>query len=186
MFDFIKCMDDVFGAEGGVSDNPNDLGGHTAYGMTQHTYNQSRINRHLPIQDVTLATRVELIQIYREEFWIKSGCDKLLNINKDRLALLHFHVTVQRGPFNAVCMLQTTLNVNPPTGFFGNITLNLVSLALEDSLIYLYLSKMKAHYLEQIVKVPSQSVFKKGWLNRLNKIATTINSSWHIDINAEN
>lgn len=185
MFDFTTCMNDVFGVEGGVSDRKDDLGGHTAYGMTQKTYNQSRIARYLPIQDVVLATRVELIQIYREDFWNKSCCDKLVSINKDRLALLHFHVAVQRSPFNAICMLQTILNINPPTGFFGTITLNLVTLALEDSLIYMYLEAMKQHYLDEIKKIPLQKANLHGWMNRLNHIAQMTGSSWHTDINAE-
>jgi len=185
MFDFARCMDDVFGVEGGISDRKNDLGGHTAFGMTQHTYDRLRVQRNLPKQDVVLATRVELMQLYKEEFWVKAGCDKLISVNKDRIALLQFHISVQRSPDDAVRMLQKLLNIDPQTGFFGNITLNAVSLVLEDSLIYNYLSAMKQHYLDEIKKIPSQIANKHGWMNRLNHIAIMTGSSWHTDINAE-
>ena len=63
--------------EGGWSDHPADPGGRTMYGITEAVYHAWLKRRGLPERSVRLITREEALKIYREEYWLKAGCDKL-------------------------------------------------------------------------------------------------------------
>jgi lysozyme family protein len=65
---FEKSIDLLFKLEGYESDDPNDLGGFTRYGISQ---------RYHPTVNVPKLTKEGAIQIYLDEYWLKAGCDEL-------------------------------------------------------------------------------------------------------------
>ncbi len=162
------------------SDIQGDYGGATKFGITQKTYDLDHQDRHIPLEFVANLIQEEASDIYFRKYWLSAGCDKILDINKDKLALVHFNMAIERGPVLAIDMLQIILGIPGFTGAFGPKTLALVTAGDEISLVYNYLDYMKKHFLEEIQK-PNQKQFAHAWFTRLNLLAKEINSSWHYD-----
>jgi len=66
--DFDKSINLLFEIEGYISDDKNDLGGFTKYGISQ---------KYHPNVNVPKLTKEQAIQIYLDEYWIPAGCDEL-------------------------------------------------------------------------------------------------------------
>ena len=67
--DFDTAFDFVIEWEGGLVNDPNDPGGLTKYGISQRAYPQ------LDIENLTI---YDVKKIYYKDYWLKSGCDKLV------------------------------------------------------------------------------------------------------------
>ena len=65
---FKKALEFVLRWEGGYSNDPNDPGGETKYGISKRSY---------PELDISKLTLKQVKEIYYENYWLKSGCDKL-------------------------------------------------------------------------------------------------------------
>ena len=65
--DFDKAIKFVLKWEGGLSEDPNDPGGVTKYGISQKAY---------PYLDVRNLTLKKAKQFYYDNYWLKAGCDK--------------------------------------------------------------------------------------------------------------
>ena len=63
---FNKAFAMVIGLEGGYSNDPNDPGGETKYGISK---------RYNPDVDVASLTLEQAKKIYLERYWIPAGCD---------------------------------------------------------------------------------------------------------------
>jgi lysozyme family protein len=162
--------------------DPDDPGGATRYGIIQTRYDEYRDLKHLSRQSVELVSLNEVSGIYFAGFWILAGCNSMFLNNKDKLALVQFNNAVERGPGNAVTMLQNIFKISPPTGFFGHQSMEAVSICHETSVIFLLLNAMRDHFNDRIKQKPSQQKFLGGWSHRLNALAKLAESSWEYDI----
>jgi lysozyme family protein len=63
-----KALEFTLKWEGGYSDNPNDPGGETKFGISKRAH---------PDIDIKNLTLDEAREIYRAEYWEASGCDSL-------------------------------------------------------------------------------------------------------------
>ena len=68
MNEFDKALKFVLKWEGGYSNDPNDPGGETKYGISKRSY---------PHEDIKNMTLERAKKIYYENYWLKVGCDKL-------------------------------------------------------------------------------------------------------------
>lgn len=66
--DFEKALKFVLKWEGGYVNDPKDPGGETNYGISKKSY---------PNEDIKNMTLERAKKIYYENYWLKSGCDKL-------------------------------------------------------------------------------------------------------------
>ena len=66
--DFEKAIKFVLKWEGGYSNDPNDPGGETKYGISKRSY---------PELDISKLTLKQAKEIYYQNYWLKSGCDEL-------------------------------------------------------------------------------------------------------------
>lgn len=82
--DFEDAVSFVLSREGGLIDDPNDPGGLTKYGICQRSY---------PKLDIKNLTIEDARKIYYEDYWLKSGCDKL----KPPFDLIVFDTSVHCG-----------------------------------------------------------------------------------------
>ena len=80
-------------AEGGYVDNPDDDGGATDHGVTQHVYDFYRAAKGLPVQSVAQITDAEVHDIYQTKYWIAGHCGEL----GDALGVCHFDWCVNHG-----------------------------------------------------------------------------------------
>ena|SRR5271157_553802 len=74
---FLIALSFTLQYEGGYSNNPDDPGGPTNFGITQHVYNTYRIQKNLPIQPVKNINADEMHEIYQINYWNASNCQNL-------------------------------------------------------------------------------------------------------------
>lgn len=82
---FDRAFQIVIGIEGGLSNDPNDPGGLTRYGISQKAY------PHLDILNLTLD---QARDIYLRDYWLAAGCD---HINDEAMSILVFDCAVNQG-----------------------------------------------------------------------------------------
>ena len=68
MNDFDKAVKFTLKWEGGYSNDPNDPGGETKYGISKRSY---------PELDISKLTLKQAKEIYYQNYWLKAGCDGL-------------------------------------------------------------------------------------------------------------
>jgi len=131
---FPQSVQFVLAREGGYNDIPEDRGGATNFGISQKSY---------PNEDIRGMTRQRAEAIYRADYWLKGGCDKLAW----PLCLVHFDACVNAGIGNARRFLSRS-----------------------NGRWEMYLELRRSHYERLIAKDPKQEKFRKGWMNRLKHI----------------
>lgn len=149
--DFKKAMEFVLKSEGGYSNRKEDRGGATNFGITQGTYNDYNKKHGLPTKDVKNITKDEALRIYYNDFWKKTGADK---IKDKRLGLAYFDAAINHGPAYAKKFYNAS----------GG-----------DVKKYIQLRKDKYKNLR---KDPSQQIFSGGWTDRINNLEKRINEEF--------
>ena len=137
---FNKALGFVLKWEGGFVDNPDDLGGRTNKGITQSTYNAYLRNKGLANKDVKLISDNEVKDIYYNNYWLKTGCDRMT----DKFAVACFDTSVNMGVSRVDEFLKAAEWV---------------------SIDKFLLARAKKY--NEFAKVASQRQFPHGWLNRL-------------------
>ena len=151
--------------EGGYVNHPADPGGATNKGITQRVYDDWRVRQGQAARDVKLLEETELQAIYESGYWIPPRCDLLT----DPLDLVHFDTAVNSGPKRAVRFLQKAVGCNVD-GDFGQGTKDAVAACDRAAAVTAYCDAREAFYRDIVARKPSQAVFLKGWLNRLNAL----------------
>ena len=150
--------------EGGYSNHPLDRGGETNRGITQPVYAAWRGKNRLPRRSVGFITDSEVRSIYEQEYWETARCGLL----PERLAVVHFDTAVNSGTGRATKFLQQALGV-PVTKRFDPLTVQAVKMCDPQQTLTKYLD-LKESFYRALGARPSQKVFLKGWLNRLNAL----------------
>lgn len=104
MISIDEAINKLIGIEGEYTNNPNDSGGETIWGITLATarkYAYTGSMRSMP--------RTEAARIYKEKFIIEPKIDTIWAID-DRIAYEVFDTGVNCGPQKACMYLQTALN----------------------------------------------------------------------------
>lgn len=158
MADFEKALKKVLRWEGKLVDDANDLGGRTAYGITQRTYNQYYTG------DVWDITEEQIRYIYRRGYWDKIQGDF---IGSQSVAEIVFDMAVNSGVKTAVIKLQMLLELKPD-GIFGPLTLKAVNRKNPKMLFMEYHDVRRAYYRIIVENRPTNKKYLQGWLNRLD------------------
>ena len=175
-----KLIDDLIKVEGGYTNNPNDRGGETNYGITVAEARANGYGGSMRSMPRSFAEGV-----YRAKYWTRPGFDKVFQ-RSEALAAELFDTGVNMGPKMASTFLQRSLNTLNrggkdygdihPDGDIGPMTLyaldqlirvrglknsELVLLRMVDGL-------QLARYVDIAEANPSQEAFEWGWvLNRI-------------------
>lgn len=100
-----KLIDDIIKVEGGYSNDPDDLGGETIYGITAVT---ARANGyHGSMRDMPVATAR---QIYKNRYWLEPHFDLIATLSPDAAAELA-DTGVNCGVDFAKPLIQEALNL---------------------------------------------------------------------------
>ena len=168
---FEMALNLILQHEGGYSDNPVDRGGPTKQGVTQKVYDTWRMTSGKPVRSVREIDGSEVAAIYLQNYWRPAKCDLL----PDDLALVHFDSAVNHGVKRAIKFLQLATGASPD-GVFGPATQAALATTMEKLseriVIGLYLAEREDFYDDIVARDPSQSVFLKGWKNRIAKLRT--------------
>lgn len=95
----------VLAVEGGYTNNPNDPGGPTNFGVTEAT---ARANGYMG--DMAAMTQADAVGIYRAVYWEKSGFSAIYNVSPPIAAKL-LNAGVNVGVAIESLFLQRALNV---------------------------------------------------------------------------
>ncbi|MEH2033236.1 MAG: glycosyl hydrolase 108 family protein, partial [Nostoc sp.] len=150
--DFSKALSFTLKWEGGYANNPSDHGGPTNKGITQNTYTSYRSSQGLGFKDVVSISDGEVSEIYRQNYWLATGCDKL----SGKLAMCHFDASVNHG---------------------GGTSQNFLSIAQQGGGSDIdqarrYCNEREKYYYK--IAIGDQTQFLNGWLNRLNSLRSDL------------
>lgn len=152
--------------EGGFCNHPNDKGGPTNRGVTLATYKEYCHEMGKP--DPTIETLrnlgfSEYCNILRWHSWDTWQADK---INSQQVAEILVDWVYNSGAWG-VKKPQTFLGLKPD-GLVGPKTLKAVN-DYDPRLLFTHIKSMRKEFYLNIVKAnPSQKVFLKGWMNRVD------------------
>lgn len=152
--EFNEAFHKLLGHEGGYSNNPNDSGGETMWGVTQ---NVARANGYLgSMKDLPVEVAK---QIYKQKYWDAVKAQEL----PQKLRYGVFDAAVNSGTTQAVKWLQQALGVLPD-GAVGTATLAAANLRTDQSDV---LMKMLGHRLQFMTDLRNWNTFGKGWARRI-------------------
>ena len=138
----------VIGNEGGYSNDPNDPGGETKFGISKRAY---------PGLDIANLTLERARGIYRHDYWDKVSGDLL----PYRVALQVFDFAVNGGTDAAIRTLQKTLGVDVD-GQLGPVTLK--AAAADPGRVAVLFCAQRLRFYTSTKLFP---VFGRGWVNRV-------------------
>jgi lysozyme family protein len=141
--------------EGGdtITDDPEDRGGLTRYGISQKSY---------PELDISILTERQAKAIYKEDYWDMVKGDR---IEAQEVAGAIFDFSVNVGPLRAIKLAQKAVDVDSD-GIIGPVTIaRFNEISIELFLFGYTIEKIK-FYRDIVKRRPSQKKFFMGWLNR--------------------
>lgn len=168
MNDLDEALGFLLDEEGGWSNNKNDRGGATMYGVTQGTYNAWRKRKSRAPAQVKNITQDEARELYREEYWNAAGCDKL----PWPISYLVFDGAVNSGPSRSVRWLQAALGL-PQDGSVGPKTILAAQAVVDqgDGKKILAIVDQRVAFLARLVQASSsQATFLLGWWRRTLRV----------------
>jgi len=125
------------------------MGKETNFGITKRFYPELDIDK-LKIERAK--------EIYYNDYWLNSKCDKLPN----EIRLMHFDTAVNMGVARANKFLQKIIGVKED-GIIGNVTLKYAHKANLKN----YTRERLVYYVKIILNKPSQLKYINGWFNRV-------------------
>jgi len=163
---FKPAYDITHANEGAIADDPNDLGGFTAYGISRKNWPRwegwaliDKGDRY----DTSEELRKMVWSFYKTNFWDKFKGDLIHN---QSIANLIYDQFVNSG-FRAIEQLQTVLGVKSD-GIVGPQTIAALNAGCQQQIFDQYKLLREKFYRDRVKNSPSQSKFLKGWLNRLS------------------
>lgn len=158
---FIKIVDYLIDEiEGGHTNDPNDRGGETKYGISKAAY---------PRLDIRALNRDQAVAIYWRDYWLAAGCEEL----PPPLGMALFDGAVNLGIPRASKFIQEAVGV-APDGRVGQATIRAARDADVWEALVEYFSLRAAYYHSLAASSRSQAKFIKGWLRRTFKVAAWI------------
>lgn len=145
---FDQAFTGVIGVEGGYSNDPNDPGGETKYGISKRAY---------PDENIPNMTLERAKMLYKRDYWDAAKCD----LTPYPLDVLVFDAAVNQGVEPAIKMLQKVLNV-AQDGVFGADTQRKVKDAGKECCA-LYMAERALRY----TGTRNFDRFGRGWFKRL-------------------
>ena len=162
---FIFSLNYVLNNEGGYSDNPNDSGGATNYGITLAEAKRFGIETKDALKNISMDM---VTQIYRKDYWFMDG------IVNNQVASKYFDMVVNMGKHQATLLLQracTSLQGKlVEDGIYGPNTEKVVNCIDHDLLLPALVDQCVTFYKGLVDAKPKNGVFLKGWLTRARRI----------------
>lgn len=152
--------------EGGFSNNPADPGGATNHGVTLNTYTIycAKKGKEKPtVQDLKNLTEPIWLDIVKSMYWDMWQADK---INNQSIAEILVDWYYNSGSWG-IRIPQRLLGLKED-GIVGNITLSKINTYNQLDLFNMIYDARKIFYINIVKNNPRESIFLKGWMNRLS------------------
>ncbi len=169
---FDELIGHVLNVEGGFVDHPNDVGGATNKGITLNTFKlgaKEYLGIEPTLENLKNLTIKQAKTLYRKMYWEPIDGSQ---IKDKQVAHIMFDMAVNSGVKTTVKYMQKTLNQIGNSldvdGMMGPKTLNAINNANSEKLFNDFKKVRINLYKSIIAKDPTQKVFEKGWMNRIN------------------
>jgi lysozyme family protein len=147
---FDVVFDRVIGIESGYSNNPNDPGGETKYGISKRSY---------PNLDIKNLTREQAKEIYLHDFWNYLEMDSL----PQSVVYQLFDFAINSGISTSIRYFQRALGV-ADDGHFGPIS-RMASRKTNECDMILNLNAERLDFMTRLSNWPNAG---KGWARRIS------------------
>ena len=160
----------ILSFEGGFSNHPLDKGGATNKGVTIATWKQVGYDKDgdgdIDVDDLRLLTDTDVVErVMRPHYWNRWKADQIKSQSIANLVVDWVWASGKHGITN----VQRVLGVKQD-GIVGPKTLAALNNSDQRALFDRILNERIAFIDRIITQTPSQAVFRKGWLRRLNAI----------------
>ena len=150
---FDTAFERLIGHEGGYVDHPNDPGGATRYGVTEHVARAYGYTGHMKEFPLDLAKK-----IYRTTYWDAVRAEDCpADVRFDL-----FDAAVNSGPAQAVKWIQRAVGV-ADDGKIGPKTLLALKMADGPATA----ARFNGHRLAFLASLPTWATFGRGWARRI-------------------
>jgi lysozyme family protein len=146
---FDEAFDLLIGHEGGYVNHPSDPGGETRFGISKRAY---------PALNIKALSLHQAKAIYRRDYWIAAGCDRV----QGPLRFDLFDMAVNSGVTQAIRTLQRAVDVEED-GLIGPATLS----ALSRSDAKTVQARFNGARLEMMTDLATWPTFGRGWAKRI-------------------
>ena len=162
---FKKFLDYIFEVEGGFTDDENDRGGKTNWGITEEEAREFGYTG-----DMRNLTKDFAKNIYLKKYYLGNKLDKVVN-DKVALSICDWAVNSGRnGTKNAQIAINQLTNANLNVdGIIGNKTLEALNAADPEKFLEVYHNLQKIYYKGKVEADRTQERFLTGWLNRIQR-----------------
>lgn len=157
---FNAAFENTIGLEGGYSNDPDDLGGETKFGISHKSY---------PFIDIKELTADMAKQIYHRDFWMRLRLDEL----RGDIATEIFDTAVNMGRKVAVEFAQRACNYLGTSlvvdGLIGNHTIAALRNPIfrVSDLLKILNALQLSRYVSLVEENPKQQKYALGWLKRV-------------------
>ena len=148
--------------EGGYSDNPNDRGGATNSGVTLAVY-QSVYGKNKTKNDLKRMTNDQWNYIFTKLYWNKWKADEIKNQSIANILV----DWIWMSGLGTIKKIQSLFGLTAD-GIVGNKTISYINSNNQEEIFKKIWNRRKSFYESLVKNNPSQKVFLKGWMNRLN------------------
>ena len=162
---FEKIFDYLLRVEGGYSNDENDKGGKTKFGIIEEEARKYGYKGDM--QDLT---KDFAKNIYLKKYYLGNKLDKVVN-DKVALSICDWAVNSGRnGTKNAQIAINQLTNANLDVdGIIGNKTLEALNSADPEKFLEVYHNLQRIYYKGKVEADRTQEGFLTGWLNRVQR-----------------
>lgn len=166
--------------EGGFSDDPDDTGGPTNFGVSLRWLKSVKDDDDdgwlegdfdhdgdVDVDDIRKMTMNDAVALYKRQWWDRYGYDKLSGL----VGFKTFDFSINMGPGRAHRLLQEALNTcgekAKVDGKLGPLTLEAASRCAELNLLLALMQAAMQFYIRITIRRPKNMKFLAGWGNRV-------------------
>lgn len=172
---FLRAFAYLMNNEGYYSDDPNDAGGKTKYGISERFLRNSFKNGSLNVdlnndgkiddKDIYVMNVEHAKHIYYLEFW-----KRVEKIKHPELSIKVFDTAVNIGAKKAIKILQQIVGTIQD-GIIGDQTISAIESQNANKILQDYCNEQALYYYKvAFYNKPRSDKFLKGWLNRAKKL----------------